>query len=224
MATVTIGSLLGVVLQQLLPANMQAILFQAIGLGSVLIGIKMMLKLPEGYMLHLMFALIIGSLIGEAIHLDEGMNNLSEVLKSFLGIGDEGFTEGLVTAFILFCVGSMTVVGSIEEGVQGKRELVYVKSILDGFSSIALASTFGIGVLFSIIPMLFVQGGITLGARIIQHRLNDILIDCVSAVGGTLIIGIAIKLLNHGDISLNNMLPSLVIISIMVPIYQRWKR
>lgn len=223
MIAVIIGSLIGVALQQVFPEGVQDIVFQAIGLGTILIGIKMMLKLPEGYLLLFMFSLILGGIFGELVHLDIVLNGLSDTLKEALGVTEAGFTEGLITAFLLFCVGSMTIIGSLEEGINGDRELVYIKSLLDGFSSIALASTFGIGVLFSIIPMFIIQGGLTLFAGKLKPLLTDAIVNSLSAVGGALIIGISIVLLKLGDIKLYNLLPALVVIPVLVLIYQRFK-
>jgi uncharacterized membrane protein YqgA involved in biofilm formation len=223
MATVTVGSLIGMSLQQVFPENIQAIIFQAIGLGTLLIGILMSLKLPDGYLLVLIFSLILGGVTGELIGLDAVLAQMGESIKSSLNLGDPLFTEGLVTAFLLFCVGSMTIVGAIEEGLQGKRELLYVKSMLDGVASIAFASTYGIGVLFSIFPMLLFQGGMTVLAVWIKPIFTDLMLNMLNAVGGILILGIGINLLKMADINLENLLPSLVFVLLLTPLY-KWVR
>ena len=223
MLTVTIGSLLGLWLKQFFSEDIQAIVFQAVGLGTLLIGIKMALRLPEGYLLIFMFSLIIGAIFGQWIRVDLIFNELSDGLKLWIGNSDSQFSEGLITAFLLFCVGSMTIVGALEEGLQNKRELLYVKSMLDGFSSIALASTYGIGVWFSIIPMLIFQGGMTMFAYKLKHIFSQNVQDSLSAVGGVLIIGISILLLKLGEISLENLLPSLVMICIFAYYYETYE-
>jgi uncharacterized membrane protein YqgA involved in biofilm formation len=210
MFTVTIGSLIGLWLKQIFPVEIQEIVFQAVGLGTILIGIKMALRLPEGYLLVFLFSLIIGAIAGQFIQVDAIIEDVTTSLKGLIQNTDASFSEGLITAFLLFCVGSMTVVGALEEGLQQKRELLYVKSILDGFSSIALASTYGVGVLFSIIPMLLFQGGITIMAFRLKRVFNQTVMDCLSSVGGILIIGIAFLLLDIADIRLENLLPSLL--------------
>ena len=224
MTTVAIGSLIGMQLQQVFPANIQLIIFQAIGLGTLVLGIKMSLKIPDGYLLIFIFSLILGGVIGEIIGVKEILAGLGDSIKSIMNIDNNRFSEGLITAFLLFCVGSMTIVGAIEEGLEGKRELLYIKSTLDGISSIAFASTYGVSVLFSIFPMLIFQGGLTLLAGKVRHIFTDTIIDVLNAVGGALIIGIAIKLLNLGEINIENLLPSLVLVVIFTFMKQRWQK
>lgn len=223
MLTVTIGSLIGLWLKQFFSEDIQAIVFQAVGLGTLLLGIKMALRLPEGYLLVFMFSIIIGAILGQMLRIDLIFNDLSDSLKLWVGNSDSQFSEGLITAFLLFCVGSMTIVGALEEGLQNKKELLYVKSMLDGFSSIVLASTYGVGVLFSIIPMLFFQGGLTLMAFRLKHIFSQNVQDSLSAVGGILIIGISILMLKLGTIQLENLLPSLLIISILSYYYEKYQ-
>lgn len=222
--TIIIGSLIGLYLQKTFPPNIKVIIFQAIGLATLLIGIQMSLKMPEGYLLVLIFSLIIGGIIGEVMQIDEALKELSNTLQKYLNIGDEKFTEGLVTACLLFCVGSMVIVGAIEEGISGNRELLMVKSTLDGVTSIAFASTYGIGVLFSIFPMLLIQGGMTVLANQMKRFFTPTIIAQLSAVGGVLILGIGIKLLNLGTINIENLLPSLLVIVGFTWIYDKWKK
>ena len=215
---IVLGSLLGLFLKQFFTEGMEMIIFQALGLGTILIGLKMSLKLPDGYMLVCIFSLVLGGIVGELIHLDDIILSLSDSLKSVTGSSDASFSEGLITAFLLFCIGSMTIVGAIEEGLNDNRELLIVKSTLDGFSSIALAATLGVGVLFSVIPLLIFQGGLTLSAKRLKPVFDKTTIDVLSSVGGILIIGISINLLKLGQINLENLLPSLVICIILTKI------
>ena len=150
--------------------------------------------------------------IRDRLQVNQQLQTLGEWLKNTLHIGDEKFTEGLITASLLYCVGSMVIVGAIEEGVSGNRELLMVKSALDGVSSIAFAATYGVGVLFSIFPMLIVQGGMTVLANQMKPFFTTTIIAQLSSVGGLLILGIGIELLNLGDIFVENLLPSLVVI------------
>ena len=223
MLAVAVGSILGLLLQSVFNEDIQGIVFQAVGLGTILIGLKMALLLPDGYMLIFIFALILGGILGEVIGLAEWMSSLSDQLKLFVGASDSNFTEGLITAFLLFCIGSMTIVGALEEGLSKNRSLIYVKSTLDGFTAIALTASFGIGVLFSIIPMLIFQGGITVLAVKLKPIFDQKTLDLVSAVGGILIIGISINMLQLGEITLENLLPSLLVAIIFSKTYQSFK-
>lgn len=223
MLTVVVGSLIGVSLQQAFPENIQQIIFQAIGLASVLIGVQMSLRVPDGYLLVLIFSMILGGVIGELIHLDVWMQSMGDQLKAAINTEDARFTEGLVTAFILFCVGSMTIVGALDEGLQGKRELILIKSMLDGITSIAFAATYGIGVLFSIIPMFFLQGGITVLAKWMEPFFTNIIINQISAAGGLLIIAIAIRLLGLGEVNIENLLPSLLVVALLSWLYEQFQ-
>ncbi len=209
MVTVSLGSLIGLLLGKSFSEAYQTILFQALGLGTLLLGIKMALQLPNGYLLVFLFSLILGGLSGEFLGIQDALGNGSEWLKMIFSIGNPRFTEGLITAFLLFCVGSVTILGALEEGLEGKRELLLIKSLLDGFASIALATTFGIGVLFSVFPMLIVQGGITLLAGWLKPFLGQSRLALLSSVGGVLIIGLGFQLLDIIRLNLENLLPAL---------------
>ncbi|MEE9363719.1 MAG: DUF554 domain-containing protein [Cellulophaga sp.] len=213
---VIFGSAIGLFLQDSFPEDIKTIIFQAIGLGILLIGILMSLKLPDGLLLHLVFSLIIGGIIGQSIGLDVVFTNLGDNLKVSLDITEEGFTQGLITAFLIFCIGSMTIVGAIEEGISGKKELLLIKSLLDGITSIALASSFGIGVLFSVIPLLIFQGGITILAKQAQKFFNEKMVQALSATGGLLIVALSINILQLGKLIIENLLPSIVVIGVLV--------
>lgn len=221
---IVVGSLLGFSFQDWFTGDMRVMLFQAIGLGTILIGLKMAWKLPDGYMLIFIFSLILGGIFGELLHLDDFITAVSDALKGAVGSEESTFTEGLITAFLLFCIGSMAIVGALEEGLTGDRELLLVKSMLDGFSSIALAATFGSGVVFSVIPLLLFQGGITLLADKLKPLLSAEVVDTLSAVGGILIIGISINLLKLGDVNLENLLPSLLFAVLMAKGYELFQR
>lgn len=224
MATVTAGSCIGLLFQSVFTDEIQAIVFQAIGLGTILIGLKMAFRLPDGYMLLYIFSLLIGGILGVMIGLESMMEGLSDTLKTWVNSEDSRFTEGLITAFLLFCIGSMTIVGALEEGLSHDRSLLYIKSTLDGFTAIALTASTGIGVLFSIIPMLLFQGSITVLAERMKRIFDTDTLDLVSAVGGILIIGISINMLQLGRISLENLLPSLAVAILMSKLYRWYQR
>jgi uncharacterized membrane protein YqgA involved in biofilm formation len=222
-ATVSLGCLLGLYLQQLFSIEYEKIIFQAIGLGTLIIGIMMGLRVPDGYMLIFILSLILGGITGEALGVDDFLNGLGETLKTTLSIGDAQFTEGLVTAFLLFCVGSMVIIGAIEEGVEGKRNLLLIKSILDGVASVALTAAYGVGVWFSVIPLLLFQGGLTLLAGKLAPFFTDNILNQITAVGGVLIVAISIRMMKLGEVNIENLLPSLVFVVVMTVLYDRFR-
>ncbi len=208
-ATVLIGSAVGLLLKQRFPKAIQAIIFQALGLSTLVLGMKMAFEMQDAVVF--VFSLVIGGIIGAAIHLEERLEGLSDRLKAAVKSKDARFTEGLVTAFLIFCVGSMTFVGAISEGLTGDRTLLVTKATLDGFASIALASAYGIGVGFSVIPLFIFQAGLTLLAAQVQGVFTAPLIAQLTAVGGALIIGIGINLLEIKKIKTLNLLPALLV-------------
>lgn len=214
---VIIGSLIGLIMGSRFPQKVKTIAFQALGLISLLLGIQMALKVENP--LTLIFSILIGAVIGQLINLEKVFDTIGEYLKHKVNSKNEKFSEGLVTAFIIFCIGSMTFVGSINEGISGDKTLLLTKSVLDGFTSIALASAFGVGVIFSVIPMLIFQGGLTLFAGLFQPFFTSGLMNQLTATGGILILGIGINLLEIKQIKVINMLPALLIIILLTIIF-----
>lgn len=214
---VLIGGTVGLLLRKSLPKNIKTIVFQGIGLCTLLIGVQMALQVSD--LLVLIFSILIGGIIGEVIKLDKRIEGMSDALKKRLKFKDETFSEGLVTAFLIFCIGSLTIVGALNEGISGDKSLLLTKSMLDGFTSIALASTFGIGVLFSIIPMLIFQGGITVFAAQFQGLFNEVLLAQLTATGGIMILGIGINLLEIKNIKVINLLPSLLVVIFLTVLF-----
>lgn len=213
MVAVLTGGVVGLLLNKNFPEKIQQIVFQGIGLCTLLIGMQMALQVQD--LLILIFSILIGATLGEFIELEERIEILSNKLKKKVGSKDDDFTQGLVTAFLIFCIGSMTIVGALSEGISGDRSLLLTKSVLDGFTSIVLASTFGIGVLFSVIPMLIFQGGLTLFASQFSNLFTQSLLLQLTATGGILILGIGINLLEIKKIKVVNLLPSLLIATLL---------
>jgi len=214
---VIVGSIIGLIVHTKLPKRIITIVFQGIGLFTIFIGIKMALK--TDHLLIMVFSIVIGSVIGEMINIEKGINKLSEYLKRKIKIINDKFSEGLITAFLLFCLGSMTIIGSIEEGLGGRPNLLMTKSLMDGFSSIALSASLGIGVIFSVIPLLIYQGGLTLFAGYLQNFFAQTMINELTAVGGILLIGLGINILEILKLRISNMLPSLIIVITLVLIF-----
>lgn len=213
-ATVIVGSLTGLLLKSRLPDRFIKIFFQVIGLFTLYLGVSMALK--STHVLQMVFSLIIGAVIGESLHLDRGLEKMADVIKKRFKSKNERFTDGLLTAFLLYCMGSLTILGAIEEGMNGDPHLLLIKSLMDGVSSIALASGLGIGVLFSAVPLLIFQGGITLLAMWLGDFFPAVMITELSAVGGILLLGLGIDILGIKKIKVINMLPALAVIVFLI--------
>jgi uncharacterized membrane protein YqgA involved in biofilm formation len=214
---VVAGSLIGLLFKSRLPERFIKIFFQVIGLFTLYLGFSMALK--STHVLQMVFSLILGALIGESLHLDRGLEKLADKMKRKFKSNHEQFTEGLLTAFLLYCMGSLTILGAIEEGMTGDAHLLFVKSLMDGVSSIALASGLGIGVLFSAVPLLIFQGGITLAGMWLGDFFPAMMITELSAVGGILLLGLGIEILGIKKINIINMLPALVVIVVLLWIF-----
>lgn len=218
-AAVILGSLIGLAIHARLPERLTRIAFQGIGLFTVFLGFTMAAKTSN--FLVMIFSIVPGSIIGELIGIEKHMDRLAGRIKQKIRSENKSFSEGFITAFLLFCMGSMTILGAIEEGLGGRPDLLIAKSVLDGFSSIALAASLGAGVIFSVLPLLVYQGGITLFASSLQQFFTSALINELSAVGGLLLIGLGINILEIKRLSILNMLPSLVIAVILAYFFQR---
>ncbi|MDR3237904.1 MAG: DUF554 domain-containing protein, partial [Spirochaetia bacterium] len=159
-AAIIVGSSIGLVFKKSLPEKYQTVYFEAIGLFTLLLGVKMSLNMSSPLLVVL--SLVLGGFIGMKMQLDKKAEQLGDYIKAKTQSKNDRFTEGLITGFLLFCMGSMTIVGSIEEGFGKTSDLLLTKSIMDFFSAIMLASGLGVGVLFSSVLLLLFQGGITL--------------------------------------------------------------
>ncbi|MFH1213094.1 MAG: DUF554 domain-containing protein [Candidatus Neomarinimicrobiota bacterium] len=215
--TVILGSCIGLFLHTRLPRRITVIVFQVIGLFTLFLGFSMALKTT--HFLILIFSGVIGAIIGELCRIDRAIEHFGERLKRGMKSENEKFSEGLVTAFLLFCMGSMTILGAFEEGLGGKPNLLLAKSLLDGFSSMALAAGLGIGVLLAVIPLFIYQGGLTLLAGVLGDVLTTSIVDEMTAVGGLLLIGLGLTILEIKTIKVVNMLPGLVVAIILAIIF-----
>lgn len=207
---IILGSAIGLALHGRFAERFRLIVFQGLGLCVLLIGLQMALtgKNP----LILIFSILLGGLLGEGLRLDMAFERLGNRAKATLRSGNPDFTEGLITSSLIFCIGAMAIVGSFDEGIRGDATVLFTKSILDGFASVALAATFGSGVLFSFIPVLLYQASLTLFASMFQEHFSPLVISQLTATGGLLIMGIGLTLLDIKRINLSNLLPSLVIV------------
>jgi uncharacterized protein len=216
-ATVVAGSIIGLLLQRSLPERIRQIAFQAIGLFTVVYGVTMALQLAKDvkYVLALVFSLLLGGVIGEWLNLQGLLERLGGWLKKRIAGSGDRFTEGLVTAFLIYCIGPMTLIGSLDSGLRGDNALLLTKATLDGFMSIALASTYGIGVALSAIPLFIFQAAITLVGMTAKHGVSEIMISQLSATGGVLILGLGLNLLDVAKLRITNLLPALALMALM---------
>ncbi len=223
MATIVLGSLIGLLFQQIFPENIRDITFLAVGLGVLVIGLQMSLKVPDEYLPIFIISLVLGGIIGELIGVEDFLDNCELWMRANFKFGQQRFSEGLMTAVVLFCASSITIIGAIEEGIQGKRELLIVKAALDGVTSIALASTYGMSILLSIFPMLIIQGGLTLLASQVKTLFTKNTLAVLSGVGGLLIVAVSVKMLELGNFRVANLLPSLVVVVLLTWIQRKFK-
>jgi uncharacterized membrane protein YqgA involved in biofilm formation len=157
----------------------------------------------------LIISMVAGSIIGEWINIDQWMNRLGLWAEKRFGFGEGNFAKGFVSASILFCIGSMAIVGSMQSGLQGNHEMLYAKSVLDGIMAIVFGSTMGIGVAFSAVPVLLYEGAIALGAGMIKDLLTTEIITEMSAVGSLLIAALGFNFLEVKEIKVANMIPAI---------------
>jgi uncharacterized membrane protein YqgA involved in biofilm formation len=238
--TVLVGGTLGLLFGSRLPDRVRKTVIAGLGLFTLAYGINNFLKTQNP--LIVLGSLLIGALLGEWWKIEDGLQNLGRWLESHFGgkqvnapksdhstsaVASPGsrlalsrdFVRGFLTASLVFCVGPMTILGSIQDGLKGDYSLLAIKSVLDGFAALAFASSLGIGVLFSVIVILFYQGGISLLAAQLSAVVTPAMMSEMTAVGGVLLLGIAISsLLEIKPIRVGNFLPSLAIAPLVVAI------
>lgn len=210
------GSTLGVLLSGRLPLRFKEILLQGLGLSTIFIGVSMALSGKDS--LLVVGSVVGGGLCGEILRIEDGLAWLAEALKKAIKSSSDRFVEGFVSASLMFLVGPITILGCLADGVSHDPELLYIKSILDGFASLALASTLGAGVVFSALSVLLIQASLTLGAGHLEFLRNEAVLAAITATGGVLILGIGLNLLELKKIRTGNLLPALafaVVIAMM---------
>jgi uncharacterized membrane protein YqgA involved in biofilm formation len=206
---IILGSLLGIGARKGIKEEYKDTIMDGIGLCVIIIGITGGIK-SENIIL-VIGSIVLGSLLGEIIGIENMLENLGNNLQRRFDKKDSNFSKGFVTASLVFCIGAMAIVGSLEAGIQGKYETLFAKSIIDGISSIIFASTLGIGVAFASIPVFIYQGSITLLANLVNELLTPQVVNEMSAVGSILIIAIGINILGIKKIKIGNMLPAVFI-------------
>lgn len=204
------GSLLGLLFRKGIPDNYKEIIMSGIGLSVILIGVKSALSSDQ--LLIVIFSVIIGAGIGEFLKIEAKLESLGSYFERRLASksSDTGsFARGFVTASLVFCVGSMAIVGALESGLTGNHQTLFAKSILDGVTSLIFASSLGLGVLFSGVAVFLYQGAITLTAVFMKNLLVAETISQMTSVGGLLILAIGLNLLGITKIRVGNLLPGI---------------
>ena len=211
---IIVGSIIGIVLKSgFIKAKSKAIM-GALGLSTLIIGFQGVINYAN--VLLLIVALALGVLMGEFLKLDDHINHFAYAFeKRFAKGSDSTFAQGFVTASILFGVGAMAIVGSLESGLRQNETILYTKSLLDFISSIVFASTYGWGVLFSAFVIVIYQGTITLLSTFVAPVMTDMMITDISAVGSALIIAIGLNMLEMTKLKLANFLPAIVVMIVL---------
>ena len=220
---VLLGSAIGMAVGGRLPEQLSRTITAGLALCVAVIGVTNAIKTAD--LLCVIICLTVGGLIGETIGIERYMDRAGEALKRLLARGGGGkgmarFTEGFVTATLLFCVGSMAVMGSLEAGINHNYSIIISKGVIDGFTAITFAAAMGVGVAFSAIPLLLYQGGITLLAGALAPYLSDAAVVEMSAVGGVMLLGLAANMLGitKEHIRVGNMLPALFLPLVYLPL------
>lgn len=220
---VIIGSTIGILAKKGLSEQMQESIMKTLGIATMMIGIgstmqEMLVigddgKLSTNGVMLMIISLVIGVIIGELLKIEDRLESIGDKMKKWkvFSTGDSRFTEGFVTATLVVCVGAMAIVGSLRDGLQNDPSLLFSKSILDFISTMIFASTLGVGVLCSVIPMGIYQGGITALSGVIESYLTDEIISGMSLAGSVMIFAVGINLFFGKKIKVGNMLPGLMI-------------
>ncbi len=226
--TVVVGALAGKAIGARLPDRYRETVMHVVALMTLVLGMEMALKTRNP--LVLLGSLVLGALTGEAIHIEAGIQRLGEWAERRLAPGSSDsstggdFARGFVTTSILFCVGPMTLLGCLNDGLRGDYRLLATKALLDGISAVAFASALGWGVLLSAVTVLVVQGSLTLGAQAMEPLLRDPAVSAeVFATGGVMMLGLALRLLELKPIRVSNLLPALLYAPLLVRLLQSLK-
>ncbi|MEA1961505.1 MAG: DUF554 domain-containing protein [Bacillota bacterium] len=206
---IIVGSTIGLIFRGGIPDETNKSVMKAISLAVILIGLMNALKVQN--LLLVIISLVIGTILGEHWRIEEHLENLGLWVEHKFSRYGNGIAKGFVTSSLLFCVGSMAIVGALESGLTGNHQTLFAKSVLDGISSVVFASSLGIGVIFSAVAVFLYQGFITITAVFMKQFLIDSVIMEMSAVGGLLIVALGLNMLEATKIKVGNMLPVIFI-------------
>lgn len=218
-AAAIIGAgLIGLFLRKGIPDNISRSMQDGLGLLIIVIGIQYGFKADNLAVIGLSLAL--GAMAGEWRQWEARLEILGQTLQKRFGNGESTFVRGFVSATLLFCVGAMAVVGSLEDGLTGNYQILLVKAMLDGIFSLLFAASMGIGVLFSAVPVLLYQGAISLGAGFIKPVLTGAMLDNITALGGVLIAGLGLNILGVTRIRVANLLPGIIFVPLVMLLFE----
>ena len=216
-ATVLLGTLVGTLVGSRLPQRLQDRVLAGLGLVTLVIGVELALTWRDTNTLFVLGGVLLGGIVGEGLRIEDRLARLGDRLQALSATGgaeerSSTVSEAFFTATLLFCVGPLTVVGAIQDGLTGDYEALATKAVLDGFAAVAIAASLGPGVAFAALSVLVVQGGISLSAGLFEDVLAEgsEALAALSSAGGVLIIGIALKLLSITDVKVGNFLPALL--------------
>lgn len=204
--SIIVGSIIGIFLKNGIPKRVKESVFNGLALCVLYIGISGSLKTNN--VLILIISIVIGTILGELFDIDKHITNLGSLIESKFKNKDDKISEGFITSSLLFCVGAMAIVGSLEAGLTGNYKTLFAKSIIDGVSAIIFSSSLGIGVMIASVSVLIYQGIITLGAVFLKSVLISSVIADMTGIGSILLIGLAMNMLNITKIKIANLLPS----------------
>jgi uncharacterized membrane protein YqgA involved in biofilm formation len=219
--TVAVGAMIGLAVGRYIPDSYKQVALYGLGLVTVGIGIKMFLQAKNPLIAAV--SIVLGGVLGLILHLNAGIEGLADWTRHWVGaFGSGRFAEGLITSFVLFCVGPMTLLGCMQDGLEGKIELLSLKSTMDGIAAIFLAAAMGAGVLITALLVLLFQGGLTLSARSLRAISEDAeALAETSATGGAILVGTGLGLLEIKNLHTANYLPSILIAPAIVFLGQR---
>jgi uncharacterized membrane protein YqgA involved in biofilm formation len=212
--TIIIGSLTGLAFRGRFPERLTQTALQVMGLFTILIGISMALQGRE--MILVLISLALGAMLGEWINIEDKLDSIGRSIEKRLNVTEGSPAKGFIYASLVFCVGSMAIVGSIADGVKGDHSILFTKAVMDGIISIPFASGMGLGVIFSALPILVYQGGLTLLAKQLQPVFSPEIIRELTSVGGIIVMGIGINILGLQKVRVGNFLPALLIIIFVI--------
>jgi uncharacterized protein len=226
-AAVLAGSTIGVLVGSRLPDRVRITVMQGLGVFVIFLGVREGLNTRNA--LLMLGALLLGGVVGELLRIEDRLEAVGRGIEHRVSRGNgeasssapdrSRFVEGYLVASVVFCVGPLTILGSIQDGLNGDIDLLATKSALDGFAALAFATTLGWGVAASVVTIAVVQGGLTISAVLLDGVLTDRMVDEMSAVGGLLLIGIGLRLLDLAEVRVASFLPALVFAPVLVALF-----